>query len=212
MRNLTEKQKSILDFIEDFQERRGMPPTVLEISDHFGLKTSTAFAHLRALQRKKEISRSSKARSIVLNRRRGGGISTVPTIRFLSIPLLGRVNAGSATESPSEESARIDVPIQLLGKYAGAELFALEIQGESMRELGIFEGDVVVVGKIDQCRPGDIVVALVNGGENTVKSFFPMRDGRIELRPANPDFQSQIYDPDNVVLQGKVLTLLRKYS
>ena len=97
MKTLTEKQKNILEFIEEFLDREGMAPTVYEIADNFNIKTSTVFAHLRALQRKKQLSRSSKARSISLMSRMRGARG-VPH-GALMIPLLGRVNAGAPAES-----------------------------------------------------------------------------------------------------------------
>lgn len=97
MKTLTEKQKNILEFIEEFLDREGMAPTVYEIAAHFDIKTSTVFAHLRALQRKKQLSRSSKARSISLINRPNSR-NKVPQGALL-IPLLGRVNAGAPAES-----------------------------------------------------------------------------------------------------------------
>ena len=96
MKGLTEKQKNILEFIEDFSEKEGMAPTVYEIADHFDIKTSTVFAHIRALQRKNELTRSSKARSIALTRpkRQPKHMSYL-----LPIPLLGRINAGLPLDS-----------------------------------------------------------------------------------------------------------------
>ena len=99
MKELTEKQKNMLDFIDDFLDREGMAPTVYEIADHFGIKTSTVFAHLKALQRKERISRSSKARSIAVKKRDYQKVMHMSFV--LSIPLLGRINAGMPAESIS---------------------------------------------------------------------------------------------------------------
>ena len=97
MKTLTEKQKNILEFIEEFLDKEGMAPTVYEIADRFDIKTSTVFAHLRALQRKKQLSRTSKARSISIAGRKKTGLH-LPRGLF-AIPLLGRVNAGAPCES-----------------------------------------------------------------------------------------------------------------
>ena len=206
MTSLTEKQKKILDFIDDFQDREGMAPTVYEIADHFGIKTSTVFAHLKALQRKNQISRTSKARSIAVNRKN----RAVPHMSFLlSIPLLGRINAGLPSESP--EVAEGEFPVS--GKYAelvqAGVLFALKVNGESMRDLGILDGDIVVVQKDCPVKNGDVVVALVNN-ETTVKSYY-QKNSKIELHPANPDYKVQIYAAGEVVLQGKVIALHREF-
>ncbi len=207
MKALTERQKRILDFIEEFLEREGMAPTVYEIADNFGIKTSTVFAHLKALQRKNQLSRSSKARSISLNRVK----NTVRQMSFvLPVPLLGRINAGMPADSPEVREGEIYVTGKLVDRADQKRLFALRVHGESMRELGIYDEDVVVVNPGAEARPGDIVVALVNN-ETTVKSYFPLKGGRIELRPANAEFSTQVYPANQVQLQGRVIALQREY-
>lgn len=209
MKSLTEKQKNILEFIEEFLDREGMAPTVYEIADHFEIKTSTVFAHLRALQKKKQLSRSSKARSISLMSRPRGN-RTSPNCA-LTIPLLGRVNAGLPSESIEFKEGEVCISNMMLGEYTPEQMFALRVQGESMRDLGIYDGDIVICGQgASKPRPGDIVVALVQG-EVTVKSYFPKTGGRIELRPANPDFSVQVYPIADVTVQGKVVGLHRRY-
>ncbi|MBQ7394030.1 MAG: repressor LexA [Lentisphaeria bacterium] len=210
MNALTEKQKNILDFIDDFQEKNGVPPTVQEIADHFAVKSSTVFAHLRALQRKKEISRTSKARSIsLLNHQRT--LSNMPS-GIWTIPLLGQISAGEPAESVSLNGEEYQVPAGIGGCTDKNRLFALQVSGESMRDLGIYAGDIVVVQQLDSLpSPGDIVAAVIPGGECTVKSYFPHDQHSIELRPANPDYQVQIHRKDQVQFQGKVVALHRKY-
>jgi repressor LexA len=207
---LTQKQKNILDFIDDFHEKNGIPPTVQEIADHFSLKSSTIFAHLRALQRKKQLSRSSKARSISLTHSKMSLSHMPPGI--WTIPLLGQIAAGEPAESVSMRGTDYQVPAGIAGCTDVQRLFALEIHGESMRDLGIFEGDIVIVQQLDAPpRPGDIVVAVIPGGECTVKSYFSHDQHSIELRPANPDYQVQIHPKDQVQFQGKVVALHRQY-
>ena len=210
MKTLTEKQKNILEFIEEFLDREGMAPTVYEIAAHFDIKTSTVFAHLRALQRKKQLSRSSKARSISLINRPNSR-NKVPQGALL-IPLLGRVNAGAPAESLEYKEGEVCISSTLAPDCSPENLFALRVQGESMRDLGIYEGDIVIVAQTAvKPRSGDIVVALLQGGEVTVKSFFPKTQGRIELRPANPEYNVQIYPASEVSIQGRVIELRRKY-
>ena len=207
MKALTEKQKNILDFIEDFLEREGMSPTVYEIAEHFGIKTSTVFAHLKALQRKNQLSCSSKARSISL-------AQTKRPIKHLSfvlpVPLLGRINAGMPTDSPELKEGEVYFDASGLDHSEQESLFALRVNGESMRDLGIYEDDIVIVKQTENIRPGDIVVALVDN-ETTVKSYFPLRGGRVELRPANADYSTQVYPASQVKIQGKVISLQREY-
>ena len=125
MKLLTEKQKKMLDFIDDFQDKEGMAPTVYEIADHFGIKTSTVFAHLKALQRKNQISRTSKARSIAVNRKK----RTVPHMSFaLSIPLLGRINAGMPADSPALAEGEFVVSGKLAELAQNGSLFALKVK------------------------------------------------------------------------------------
>ena len=208
MIGLTMKQKRILEYIHRFSKEQGMPPTVYEIADKFGIKTSTVHAHLVALQNKDAIERTSKARSIKVNVRmfpvRSKG-------EMLAIPLLGRISAGLPLASQEEREGEIYFsPSMLRGNIVANRLFALKVNGESMRDLGILDGDVIVVQQTQSLREGDIVAALVED-ETTVKSYFRTPEGRVELRPANSDFQSRYYDPGDVLIQGKVLGLQRSY-
>ena len=207
MKELTDKQRKVLDFIENFQEQQGMAPTVAEISEYFGIKSSTAFAHLKALERKKELSRSSKARSINLANSTGNSIRLFSGA--LIIPLLGRVNAGMPTDNSEYKESDITVDKTMLNAKNPDNLFALRINGESMRDAGMLDGDIIIVEKNLPVRPGDIVVALVHN-EVTVKSYYPQANGTIELHPANNEFSIQRYNADEVAIQGKVIFLQRR--
>ncbi len=206
MKGLTDKQKNMLDFIEEFQEREAMAPTVYEIADRFNIKTSTVFAHIRALQRKNYLTRSSKARSISLTkpRRKPKHMSFV-----LPIPLLGRINAGLPAESMEYKEGEVFCDLSFVNRAEMEEVFALKVQGESMRDLGILEGDTIIVKHGEPVKAGDVVVAMVDN-ETTVKSYYPLKGKKVELRPANPEFQTQIYSDEDVTIQGKVIALMRK--
>jgi len=208
MKGLTEKQRLILDFIEEFQEKEGMAPTVYEIADNFHIKTSTVFAHVRALQRKSFINRSSKARSISIIKPKRKLLKPIGSV--VTVPLLGRINAGIPVDNQEFKEGDVCCDASVFGASDPRKVFALKVQGESMRDLGILDGDIVVVRQSEGLKTGCIVVALV-GGETTVKSYYPLSDGRIELRPANPDFHTQIYQPGQVQVQGQVVALQRKY-
>ena len=208
MLGLTLKQKNILSFIEDFSCKEGMSPTVYEIADNFQIKTSTVFAHIKALQKKNFLSRSSKARSLTLL-----SSHTHKPLHMsfgLSIPLLGRVNAGAPSDNDEYVEGEVCCDPAMTGSAKTEDLFALKIQGESMRDIGMLEGDVIIVKKMTHARPGDIAVALVEN-ETTVKSFFPMNDGTVELRPANADYHTQVYPEEKVSVQGIVIGLQRAY-
>jgi repressor LexA len=206
MKGLTEKQQEILDFIEMFGNREGMAPTVYEIADYFNIKSATAFAHVRALQRKGYVDRSSKARSLTLLRSKSPRHLSLT----ISIPVLGRISAGAPLLAEENKEGTIHFDPTLLPKGTGGhQLFALKVFGDSMRDLGILDGDTVVSQQTESASIGDVVVAVVDN-ETTVKSFY-IKDGQVELRPANPDFKSQLYDLDKVSIQGKVIALQRTF-
>lgn len=207
MKGLTDKQQNILDFIEEFSHTEGMAPTVYEIAERFGIKSATAFAHLRALQRKGCVSRTSKARSLTLMR---GGTSPKHLSMTLSIPILGRISAGQPllAEEHVEEIIQIDSTM-LPHSNSDQRLFGLRVNGESMIEAGIMDHDIIVARQQNTAVPGEIVVALVDG-EATVKSFY-LSETQVELRPANPNFQPQFYPLDAVLIQGVVAAMFRVY-
>ncbi len=206
MKGLTEKQQDILEYISEFSHREGMAPTVSEISEHFGIKAATAFAHVRALQRKGYVNRSSKARSLSLAQ------SEKPKnfALTLSIPVLGRISAGVPfmAEQHVERYIQID-PRSLPGHISGQKLFALQVTGESMRDLGILDGDLVVAKASEEAEIGKIIVAMVDN-ETTVKSLY-LTDNQWELRPANPEYKSRFVPLEQLNIQGVVVALMRTY-
>ena len=196
MKGLTDKQQEILDFISDFTRQEGMAPTIYEISSHFDIKSATAFAHVRSLQRKGYVNRSSKARSLtLLNTDRPKHLSL-----SLSIPILGRISAGAPLLAEENIERKVTMDPSCLPKGVG----------ESMRDLGILDGDIVIAKQTNEASIGDIVIALVDGGETTVKSLY-ITDGQWELRPANKDFKSRFYPLDKLSIQGVVVALQRTY-
>jgi repressor LexA len=183
-----------------------MAPTVYEIADYFNIKSATAFAHLRSLQRKGYVDRSSKARSLTLLRSdRPKHMSLT-----LSVPVLGRISAGMPLMAEEHIESNMQFDPALLPRGAGGhEIFGLRVFGESMSGLGILDGDIVIVKRTQTASIGDIVVALVEG-ETTVKSLY-IKSNKVELRPANPDFKSQYCALDKVAIQGVVIALQRTY-
>jgi len=207
MRGLTLKQQEVLDFVDMFGRREGMAPTVYEIADHLGIKAATAFAHVRALQRKGYVTRSSKARSLTLLRTDSPRHLSLT----LSVPILGRISAGMPllAEQHIEETIHFD-PSLLPRGSGGHPIFGLRVTGESMRDLGILDGDIVIARQTETASIGQIVVALIDN-EATVKSLY-IDKNRVELRPANKAFKSQFYDLDQVHIQGVVIALQRTFS
>lgn len=207
MKGITDKQKMILDFINQFGQTEGMAPTINEISSHFGVTAATAFAHVRALQRKGLLNRSSKARSISLP-----GMQNMHHFSMnLSIPLLGRISAGvpGETEEHIEKYISLDPSLLSHKVAAGAKIFAVKVHGESMRDAGILDGDVLIAQKTDSVKVGEVVIALVDDAV-TVKYIY-LTKGQWELRPANPDFQSRFVPLEDLKIQGSVIGLVRKF-
>lgn len=207
MKGLTDKQKRILDFINEFGHAEGMAPTINEISEHFKVTPATAFAHVRALQRKGLVSRSSKARSISLP-----GMQQMHHFSMnLSIPLLGRISAGVPGETEEHVEKYITLDPSLLSRKvtSGARLFAVKVQGESMRDAGILDGDILIAQQTDNVKMGDVVIALLDDAV-TVKYIF-YAGGKWELRPANPDFESRFVELEDLKVQGNVVGLVRKF-
>jgi repressor LexA len=208
MTDLTARQRQVLEYIDGEVRRRGYPPSVREIGEAVGLSSpSTVHAHLAALQDKGYLRRDpSKPRAIEVSLEpfTGEAIERRPQRQ---VPLVGDVAAGTgvlAAENVEETHA-------LSEDFTGdGELFMLRVRGESMIDAGIFDGDFVVVRAQPDADNGDIVVAGIPGEEATVKTFVRRR-GKVVLRPANPTMDEMVFDPDQVSIYGKVVTLLRRF-
>jgi repressor LexA len=199
--NLTPKQLRILKLIRDWRVRRGYSPTMQELADEIGVSKVTVFEHVEALIKKGALIReANKARSLSI----ADGISVPDESRPLRFPLVGKIAAGYPIEKVQDED-ELD-----LTDLAGTDesLFALRVEGESMRDEGILEGDYVLIRRTDVARDGDRVVALLPDGQTTLKTFYK-KDDHILLQPANPDF-----DPIKVKfcqVQGVVRGVIRRY-
>ncbi|MGZ3742380.1 MAG: transcriptional repressor LexA [Pseudobdellovibrionaceae bacterium] len=212
---LTQKEKAFLDFVEGFQKSFGISPSYQEIRDHFG------FASFNSVQNYlKQLARKGYVRN-QLNQKRAIQIvqpslhtSTGPSLppllqskeEVLSLPLLGKVAAGCPLESLKHEEF-ISVPKSMVRQ--ADKTFALQIQGDSMINEGIWEGDTILVQRQTSAANGDIVVAMIEN-EATVKRFY-LHELMVELRPANEKFQSMWFSPGEVHIQGIVVGLLRKF-
>ncbi len=175
--------------------QEGLPPTVREVQEAFGFAAvQTAREHLeRLVAEGRLVKHPGKARGYGLPRHRA----------TVLVPVLGRVQAGDLTTAIQESEGFI--PVQ--ARNAQDEYFALVVRGESMRDAGILPGDVVVVRRQATAQSGDIVVALV-GDEATVKRL-KIRGRKVELHPANPEFQVLRPDPEELVILGKVVEVRR---
>jgi repressor LexA len=212
MRELTARQRDVLNFMRTFSTRHGVPPTVREIGERFDVTPRAAFDHLRALERKGMLRRRASAgrtsRSLTL-------VERAPVAGFRPVPILGRIAAGSPILA--EENREGDVPVAphaLPGR--GEDVFALRVRGDSMVDAHICDGDLVLVRRQDSAQVNDIVAALVESEagetEATVKRY--QRDGqRVVLKPENPTMSPIVIDPSrrSVTILGKVVGLLRGF-
>ncbi|MBI1748251.1 MAG: transcriptional repressor LexA [Acidobacteria bacterium] len=199
---LTDRQRGILDFIYRMVKQLGYPPTMRQIGKEFGIRSTNGVrAHLRALQKKEYIKRNAyTSRGIELL---GAGLRNALNTEVLEIPVISRVAAGT----PLLAVENIDDTLVLnRDLIKGEGLFALRIQGDSMIEAGILDGDYVLVCPQATADNGTIVVALL-GEEATVKTFFCEPDGRIRLQPANARLEPIL--TNNVQIVGQVVGLLR---
>ncbi len=236
---LTLKEKSVLDFIESELRTKGISPSYQEICDHFGFASFNSVQnYLKQLSNKGYVQipqNQKRAIHIIhsaqdfhkdLNERLTSskesthiGQSFDDPSKVLAIPFLGRVAAGSPIERV-QDNEFMDVPVSMM-KSPG-DYFALKVEGDSMIDEGIFDGDFLVVLSQKAVRDGDLVVASIDDGVTdgaTVKRFFHKKNPQvhpseklIELRPANPRLTSMWYQPQQVEIKGLVKALLRKYN
>lgn len=193
---LTESQQKVYDYLKN-RTQNGLPPTVREICAATGLKsTSSVHAHLKTLERAGYISRD-----VGLNR----AIHLAGEQNTIQVPIVGRVAAGQPILAVEEVEGYVPF---CPPRQNGEEYFALNVRGESMKDVGILNGDIVVALKTPTARDGEIVVALIED-EATVKRLYREKD-RVRLQPENPDYQP-IYAKDVLIL-GKVVAVFRYYQ
>lgn len=215
MKGLSEKQKEILDFVSRFIAEHGMPPTVQEIAGHLEITGPTTFAHLKALQRKGYLARSSKARDITLLKGVAGemapaemGAGASSASATVPVRVIGRVSAGAPLLAEEHVEATLQFDPSLLPLTARRQtLFGLRVNGDSMQDLGIYDGDIVIARQADSAKNHDIVVAMVDG-DTTVKTFLVDGD-MVELRPANREYAPMKFPRRRVQIQGVVVALQR---
>ena len=204
---LSTKRKQILDCISESVRDRGYPPSVREIGEAVGLtSSSTVHAHLAVLQREGYLRRDpTKPRAIeVCYDPSSKVIMDARPLRH--VPLVGDVAAGTGVLAQENVEELYPLPEDFTGT---GTLFMLRVKGDSMIDAGIVEGDFVVVRQQPDAQTGDIVVAGIPDEEATVKTF-STKDGSIVLTPANPRLEPMVFDPAEVTVFGKVVTVLRR--
>ncbi|MGZ4678304.1 MAG: transcriptional repressor LexA [Acidimicrobiia bacterium] len=204
---LTPRQRDVLEYVDAMVRRRGYPPSVREIGDAVGLSSSsTVHAHLAALQDKGYLRRDpSKPRAIEICFEPGSG-AIVDRRPVRHVPLVGDVAAGTGVLAAENIEETMPLPEDLTGD---GNLFMLRVRGDSMIEAGILDRDYVVVREQPTADNGDIVVASIPGEEATVKTYLAKR-GKVILRPANPALEDMVFEPGEVSVFGKVVTVLRR--
>lgn len=233
---LTRKQFELLRFISERLKEDGVPPSFDEMKDALDLRSKSGIHRLiTALEERGFIRRlPNRARAIeVLKLPELNGAPPPPPARKgfrpsviegdrgritraasedeggrpVPVPVMGRIAAGTPISAIQDQSHTVVVPPEMLG---GGEHFALEVRGDSMIEAGIFDGDTVVIKRQDTAATGEIVVALVDDEEATLKRL-RRRGNSVALEAANPAYETRIFPPDRVKVQGRLVGLLRKY-
>ena len=200
---LTKKQRVILDFVEDFAAEHGYAPSFEEIADQFGYTSlATVHEHLENLRAKGYIRKGyNESRSIEV-------VPTEMRLTAVPVPLMGNVAAGAPIEAiPDQET--VAVPEDMLGR---GEHYVLRVNGDSMIEEQIRDGDYLVVRHRETAENGEMVVALVDQESATVKKFYREKDGRIRLQPANAAMEPMFFLADQVQVQGIVMGVMRRYA
>jgi len=207
---LTKRQKEVLDFIVDFVEENGYSPSYDELARGLKLASlATVHKHIQALESRNYLrrlfnqSRSLEVLPKYLQERRRSRM----TPRAAEVPLAGRIAAGAPVEAIEGQET-----LQFADFAGRGDTFALQVTGESMIEDHILNGDYVLLEKTPQAKDGEIVAALVDGRETTLKRLYHEPDGRIRLQPANSSMKPILVDAASVQVQGRVLAVLRKFK
>ncbi len=212
---LTRKQSELLTYLSDHMQQHDVPPSFDEMRDALGLASKSGVHRLvSGLEERGYIRRlANRARAIEILKPvtvAAGGVVTraVETAsNLVSLPLLGRIAAGTPIEALSDPTNHLEIPASMVGS---GEHFALEIVGDSMVGAGILDGDTVVIQRAETARHGEIVVALINQQEATLKTLLK-EPGRVGLEAANPRYETRYFSTDEVEVQGKLAGLIRNY-
>ena len=204
MNDLTKRQSEVLNFIKEFMVSHGYPPTVREICNSLGLSSpATAHSHLSQLESKgyiKKNSNKNRAIELLVNNE-----FLTKKDDVIEVPLLGKITAGNPIEAIERPDEYFSLPAYLIPKQK--EVFTLKVSGESMINAGIFDGDIVIVERTNTARNGEIVVAMTDENEVTLKTFYK-ENGYFRLQPENDTMEPFIFE--NITILGKAIGLYRK--
>ena len=208
---LTFQQEKLLKFIIDYQKQNNVTPSFDEMKDGLDLKSKSGIHRIvSALEERgyiKKLNNRARAIEIIKNVNLIDTESGKDKNNIISIPILGKIAAGLPIEAISDNTNYIELPETLLKK---GEYFILNVEGDSMIEAGIFDGDQVVIRKANDANNGEIVVALIDNNEATLKRIFK-RGQQVALQPENSNYKTVIYGPDRIQIQGVLKHLIRSY-
>lgn len=211
---LTEKQRDLLLLIDKRVKANGVPPSYDEMKDHLGLASKSGIHRLiTALEERGFIRRlPNKARALEVLKlpTDGANVEHLPVAAndSIQIPMVGKIAAGVPISAIQQDGNMFTVPDGMIGR---GDHFALEVEGESMIEAGILDGDVVIIKKANTARNNEIVVALVDQEEATLKRIYKS-GGQIDLIAENKDFPTRTFGPDRIEVQGVLVGLIRRYN
>jgi len=218
---LTIKQRELLNFLKDYEHKHQASPSFDEMRQAIGLASKSGIHRLiSGLEERGFIRRlANRARAIEIIRNENTALETnqktdtniihtpFRTSSQIELPMLGRIAAGTPIEAISDPTSFLSIPSSMI---ESGEHYALEIVGDSMIDAGIHDGDTVIIRKTEQALNGDIVVALVDGHEATLKKF-KRESGRVALEAANSQYETRYFTNNQVRIQGKLSGLIRKY-
>jgi repressor LexA len=206
---LTEKQKKILEFIENFIKLYGYPPSIRDICRDFDISSPRGVAkHLESLEKKGYIERTGVSRGIRVLKS-PDGTSIEPGSDVVMLPVIGTIAAGEAVQAIQAEEENIPVPLWMIRR--GFEYYMLKVTGNSMIDSHIISGDFVIIRKQEWANNGDIVVALIDEEYATLKRY-ENEGQKIRLIPSNPDMLPMVIETSRVKIQGKLSGVLRWYK
>jgi repressor LexA len=204
MKDLTQKQKQILEFITNFVKEKNYPPSIREIADHFQITPKGAYDHLKAIEKKGFIkTEKNRSRAIELVK-----TNTDVDLDMIKIPLVGRVAAGAPILAEENIEEYLTFPRSMIPANSERDIFALRVTGDSMIDAKINDGDIAIIKKTSTAENGDIVVALIDD-EATLKYFYKEKD-HIRLEPANAKYKPII--TKNAIIIGKLIGLYRRFA
>lgn len=211
---LTKQQIRLFYIIDESLRKEGVCPSFEEMKEAIGLKSKSGIHRLiKSLEERgfiRQIPNKARALEVVRypeNLRGGCSPAINDNIKMSTIPFYGKIAAGTPIEAIANQTDTMDVPSDMLGI---GKFYALKVEGDSMIEAGINDGDRIVIQETQSAENGTIVVALIDDAEVTLKYFYK-KDGSIALKPANASYETRIFAPERVKIQGKLSMLVRKY-